>query len=163
MIHTKPAGYKQKKSILLLPMMIIFTLTILLNGCSCNNSGAQVITEGESLVIPINELTNTVRFYPVEVNGVSMEVIAVLDSDNNIRTAFNTCQICYNSGKGYYVQSGDKLICQNCGNEYTIDQIEVETGGCNPWPIFEENKTVTEDSVSISYEFLYESRKLLEN
>lgn len=29
-----------------------------------------------------------------------------------IRTAFNTCQVCYSSGKGYYVQSGNVLVCQ---------------------------------------------------
>lgn len=119
---------------------------------------AQTIQAGESLSIPISEITATASFYPVEVNGTEMEILAVLDSQGNIRTAFNTCQVCYSSGRGYYVQDGDVLVCQNCGNRFTVDQVEIETGGCNPWPIFETDKTVTDEAVLISYDFLDTSR-----
>lgn len=101
--------------------------------------------------------------YPVEVDGTQMEVLAVTDSEGNIRTAFNTCQICYSSGRGYYVQKGNELVCQNCGNRFTVDQIEIQSGGCNPWPIFEENKTVSEDHIDISYSFLKESKEIFSN
>lgn len=123
----------------------------------------QVIGEGESLVIPVSDISSTAVFYPVEVDGTRMEILAVEDSEGNIRTAFNTCQICYGSGRGYYVQNGDVLVCQNCGNRFTVDQVEIESGGCNPWPIFAENKTVTEDSIEISYDFLKESQNIFAN
>ena len=45
-----------------------------------------------------------------------MEIVAVKALDGSIRTAFNTCQVCYNSGRGYYQQEGNELVCQNCGN-----------------------------------------------
>lgn len=121
---------------------------------------AQVIAAGEALVIPVSEITETASFYPVEVDGMQMEVLAVRDSQGTIRTAFNTCQVCYDSGRGYYVQEGDALVCQNCGNHFTIDQVEVQTGGCNPWPIFDTDKKETAESISISYEFLLESREI---
>ena len=154
-----------------LTLLTVFTLSFMLTGCSnevskgenTEESTAQVVSKDESLVISINELTNTVHFYPVVVDDISMEVLAVLDSDGNVRTAFNTCQICYSSGKGYYEQSGDKLICQNCGNEFTVNQIEEEAGGCNPWPIFSADKTVTNDTLTISYDFLKESSELFGN
>ena len=60
------------------------------------------IKEGEKLVIPISDLSEKVSFYPVEVDGTEMEVIAGKDSQGEIRTDFNTCQICYDSGNGYY-------------------------------------------------------------
>lgn len=123
----------------------------------------QVIQEGERLIIPVSEISETAQFYPVLVNGTQMEVIAVKDSKDNIRTAFNTCQICYSSGRGYYVQSGNVLVCQNCGNRFTVDQVEIETGGCNPWPIFPENKTVTDESIIISYEYLKEATQIFAN
>lgn len=123
----------------------------------------QVIEEGGSLLIPIRDISSTVQFYPIEVDGTRMEVLAVKDSEGNIRTAFNTCQVCYGSGRGYYVQEGDVLVCQNCGNQFTIDQVEVESGGCNPWPIFAENKTVTEENIEISYDFLQESKEIFAN
>lgn len=128
-----------------------------------DNSDVQVISEGESLVIPISEISSTVSFYPIEVDGTQMEVLAVTDSEGNIRTAFNTCQVCYASGRGYYVQEGDELVCQNCGSRFTIDQVEIQSGGCNPWPIFSDDKTVTEDTVEISYDFLYENKMIFEN
>lgn len=56
---------------------------------------------------------------------MEMEVIAVKDSGGTVRTAFNTCQVYYSSGKGYYKQKGDKLICQNCGNAFTMDQVRI--------------------------------------
>lgn len=124
---------------------------------------AQVVDAGSSLVIPISEVSSAAQFYPVEVDGTRMEVLAVQDSDGNIRTAFNTCQVCYGSGRGYYVQQGNVLVCQNCGNRFTVDQVEVESGGCNPWPIFAEDKTVTDDSIEISYDFLRQSKEIFAN
>ena len=81
------------------------------------------VTSGNALSIPTDELSENAEFYPVDVDGTEMEVIAVKDSTGTIRTAFNTCQICYDSGKGYYKQEGDKLVCQNCGNSFTMDQV----------------------------------------
>lgn len=127
-----------------------------------DSSGVQVISPGENLVIPVSEVSSTASFYTVEVDGTQMEVLAVRDSQGTIRTAFNTCQICYSSGRGYYVQDGDVLVCQNCGNRFTVDQVEIESGGCNPWPIFPENKTVTDEAIEISYDFLNESKSIFE-
>lgn len=123
----------------------------------------QVLSQGESLVIPRSDLSSTATFYPVEVDGTQMEILAVVDEEGTVRTAFNTCQVCYSSGRGYYVQEGNQLVCQNCGNRFTVDQVEVQTGGCNPWPIFPENKTVTEDTIEISYDFLAESSAIFAN
>lgn len=124
---------------------------------------SQKIEEGGSLVIPIREISATAQFYPVEVDGTQMEIIAVEDAAGVLRTAFNTCQICYSSGRGYYVQDGGDLVCQNCGNRFTVDQVGVRSGGCNPWPIFPEDRTVTEASVSISYDYLKEATRIFSN
>lgn len=140
-------------------------LPIAAGGSPARAGGAtsQTISEDGSLVIPLDEVSATARFYPVTVDGTEMEILAVRDSAGNVRTAFNTCQICYGSGRGYYVQDGDVLVCQNCGNRFTVDQMEIESGGCNPWPIFPEDKTVTDDAVSISYEYLREATQIFAN
>lgn len=122
-----------------------------------------VIASGESLDIPLEEITEEASFFPVEVDGTSMEIIAVRDSEGEIRTAFNTCQVCYGSGRGYYEQSGDYLVCQNCGNRFSMDEVGIESGGCNPWPIFEDDRTVSDDTVSISYDFLSASKEIFAN
>lgn len=115
------------------------------------------------LVIPVSEISDKASFYPVSADGTKMEVLAVKAPDGTIRTAFNTCQICYGSGKGYYKQEGDVLVCQNCGNRFSMDRVEVEAGGCNPWPIFDKNKTVTDESITIPSDFLKESEQIFTN
>ncbi|MFT3982637.1 MAG: DUF2318 domain-containing protein [Lachnospiraceae bacterium] len=119
--------------------------------------------EGTDLVIPVADITEEASFYPVTMDGVEMEIIAVKAEDGSIRTAFNTCQVCYDSGRGYYKQEGSMLVCQNCGNQFPMERVEVEAGGCNPWPIFDGDKTVTEENITISYAFLQESEQIFSN
>jgi uncharacterized membrane protein len=76
--------------------------------------------------------------------------IAVKASDGIIRTALNTCQVCYRSGRGYYKQVGDVFVYQNCGNRFKVDQVELIKGGCNPVPILNGDKTDLGDSIGIS-------------
>jgi Predicted membrane protein len=83
-----------------------------------------------------------------------MEIIAVKASGGSIRTALNTCQVCYRSGRGYYKQVGDVFVCQNCGNRFKIDQVELIKGGCNPVPILDGDKTDSGDSIGISKAYL---------
>jgi uncharacterized membrane protein len=110
------------------------------------------------LVIPVSELTENAIFYPVDIEGTRLEVLAVKAPDGTIRTAFNTCQVCYASGRGFYKQQGTVLVCQNCGNRFRMSQVGVRSGGCNPVPISAANKTVTDTDITISREYLKEAK-----
>lgn len=112
------------------------------------------IKKGGYLAIPIADLSQTASFYKADLDGTEVEIVALKDSKGNLRTAFNACQVCYSSGKGYYVQDGNYLVCQNCGNSFTIDQVGIASGGCNPWPILDSDRTVTDDEIQISYDVL---------
>lgn len=125
------------------------------------NTGTQ--NTAQDLVIPVSEISSTAKFYPVTVDGTKMEILAVKAPDGTIRTAFNTCEVCYTSGRGYYKQEGDTLVCQNCGNRFTMDRVEVESGSCNPWPIFDKDKTVTDESITISKDFLEKSKEIFKD
>lgn len=136
-------------------------LVVLLTLATGKESTPEVLesnAEGE-LIINKADITKTASFYPYESNGTYMEIIAIRANDNTVRTALNTCQVCYNSGRGYYEQLGDVLICNNCGNQFTIDQIELVKGGCNPVPILDDMKTESDDTIAINPESLatYES------
>ena len=112
------------------------------------------IKKGGYLAIPIADLSQTASFYKADLDGTEVELVALKDSKGNLRTAFNACQVCYSSGRGYYVQDGNYLVCQNCGNSFTIDQVGIASGGCNPWPILDSDRTVTDDEIQISYDVL---------
>jgi uncharacterized membrane protein len=120
-------------------------------------------TVNKDLVIPAGEITSTAKFFPVEVDGTRLEVLAIKAPDGSIRTAFNTCQVCYGSGRGYYKQIGSVLVCQNCGNRFPANRIEVQSGGCNPVPIFPQNKVVSAGTITIPLEFLRKAKGIFAN
>jgi uncharacterized membrane protein len=143
--------------------MLSVVMVFLITGCtsstnsdtndeSANNEAVQAVREKESydeLIINKSDVTEVAKFYPVIVNGTKMEVIVVRATDGTIRTAFNACQVCATSGRGYYIQVGHKLVCQNCGNEFDIDDLEQVHGGCNPAPITKNDKTEDNDFIKI--------------
>jgi len=127
-------------------------MLILAIPASCSKD--KTIKPTEFLDIPLQEITKTISYYPVIIDDISIEVLAVRTSDGSIRTAFNTCERCYTSGKGYYIQEGSDVICQQCKMRFNIDSMGIEPGGCQPIPITDENRTVTDDLIRISYDVL---------
>lgn len=119
--------------------------------------------ENGDLVISLSDISEKPKFYSYNELGNAMELIAVKASDGTVRTAFNTCQVCYSSGRGYYKEENGSLVCQNCGNAFSMDDVEAKKGGCNPIPITDEAKKVSEESVTISKEFLKESQEIFSN
>lgn len=177
--------YKQANYLLRYAICIVLTAIILatLAGCGSNKGQAskssptqqpgntsasdetsdENLKKGKDLVIQVRDISDKAKFYPLKINGIKLEVLAVKAPDGSIRTAFNTCQVCYASGRGYYKQEGNTLVCQNCGNRFTMDRVEVESGGCNPVPIFSQYKTVKDDTITIPYDFLNEAKTIFSN
>lgn len=130
---------------------------------SLGNTAKSVTNENGDMEIPLSEISEEASFYVYDELSSEIEVIAVKASDGTIRTAFNTCQVCYSSGRGYYVQEDDYLVCQNCGNAFRKDDVEVTKGGCNPVPIYDEYTETTENSIVIPKAFLEEAEVIFEN
>ncbi len=70
----------------------------------------------------------------------------VKSTDGVIRAAFDACEVCWKSKKGY-VQQGNDMICINCGMKFRTDKINEVTGGCNPSAL---KRTVQNGNVVIS-------------
>ncbi len=157
---------KKLKNIFLIGLVVFVAIAISLITKGVPNKRAE-ITKSEAtdngLIIQKSELTDQAKFYLYEVNGVKMEVLAFKASDDTIRTALNTCQVCYDSKRGYYVQNANMLVCQNCGNQFDADQVELIKGGCNPVPITKENKVEDEVTITINEEFLIQNTELFKN
>ncbi len=54
--------------------------------------------------------------------------------DGAVRAAFDACDVCFSSKKGY-VQQGTNMVCINCGLKFRTDKINEVKGGCNPSPL----------------------------
>lgn len=144
-------------------LLIAIAINIKLPGKSSSDQGTATeipVTKDSDLVIQTKDITDQPSFYPAEINGVNLEVIAVKASDGTIRTAFNTCQVCYNSGKGYYEIEGNELVCQNCGNRFGFDDVEVTRGGCNPVPITSDYKTVNDETITVTKDLLAQATEI---
>lgn len=109
------------------------------------------------------DISATAKFYPYEADGIKMEVLALKAKDGTIRTALNTCQVCYASGKGYYVQDGDELVCQNCGNRFASNMVGKSKGGCNPVPISESSKVDDGSKITIDKNYLSKNKAYFSN
>lgn len=140
--------------------ILTLALLALLSGCSKKEEAPAALASGDFLEIPVNELSETIRIYPVTVDGLQMEILAARDDDGTLRTAFNTCQVCNGSRKAYFVAEGDHVVCQNCGNSFARSDVGVLSGGCNPYPIFAESREDSEESICISYDYLSAAKPL---
>jgi hypothetical protein len=172
----------KKASKLVIGLLVAVIIIALLPGCSTGpasdtssgqtSSVSPASTDEQSagsstgagdLTINVSELTKTPKFYATEANGTKMEIVALLASDGSVRTAFNTCQVCYSSGRGYYEAEGDELVCQNCGNRFTGDKVGVKSGGCNPVPIMEKDRSEQNGVITISGDLLSQASEIFKN
>lgn len=155
-----------KKGIFIASGVFIFLIAAFfvmrgLSGASASDNASAA--QGGDITITKSQITETATFIPYQSGNTNMEIIAVKAPDGTIRTALNTCQVCYDSGRGYYVQEGDTLVCQNCGNRFNISQIEKEKNGCNPVPILEENKTDDGQTITIPADFMKQNAAYFSN
>lgn len=74
------------------------------------------------------------RFYRTQGAAGPIDFFVVRSVDGVIRAAFDTCDVCYREHKGYR-QEGNDMVCNNCGQHFRTDLVNVVKGGCNPAPL----------------------------
>jgi len=132
------------KKALLFPLLLVLAF-LLLAGCvsdSTGNAGIGSAPTNSSMSIPVDTVGPQAKFFEYESNGTTVRFFAVKASDGTIKTAFDACDVCFGSKKGYS-QQGSNMVCNNCGNKYPIDGLGTENrnpGGC--WPSYLPNKVV---------------------
>jgi uncharacterized membrane protein len=67
-------------------------------------------------------------------NGIAIRYFIIKSSDGIIRAAFDACDVCWRSNKGYK-QDGDFMVCNNCGRRFASVKVNEVQGGCNPAPL----------------------------
>jgi uncharacterized membrane protein len=93
----------------------------------------KVKVSGGFASIPVAKLDDgKAHFYKFEDGGKEITFFAAKAADGSIKTAFDACDSCYKSKKGYE-QQGDKMNCKNCNQKFAINRLGPNaTGGCNP-------------------------------
>ena len=111
----------------------------------------QVVAEDGVVRLPIATFDDyKAHHYTYMHAGQPIEFFVLKSKDGVVRAAFNACDVCFASKKGY-TQDGDEMICNNCGRRFPADQINVVHGGCNPSPL---ERSVEGDDLVIPVEDL---------
>jgi uncharacterized membrane protein len=91
--------------------------------------------------------------YPAP-GGVTIKYFIIKSSDGVIRAAFDACDVCWPSGKGYQ-QEGDQMVCRNCGKKFATKLVNEVKGGCNPAPL---KRTLKGDKLVIQTKDILDGR-----
>ncbi len=93
----------------------------------------KVTVSNGAVNLPVAKLTDgKAHFYKFGDGGKEITFFAVKSADGSVKTAFDACDACYKSKKGYE-QQGDKMNCKNCNQKFAINRLGPNaTGGCNP-------------------------------
>ena len=105
------------------------------SGQASSTSAAAFVTptpQDGAISVNVADLTEAPTFVNYDANGTTVQLIAGIASDGTARIALNTCQVCNPSPKAYFAQNGSRLVCQNCGNKFTMDDVGDAASGCNP-------------------------------
>lgn len=102
---------------------------------------------GDEVLIPQSDITNAAKFFKYNSGGTSVKFFAVIGSDGKVHTAFDACEVCFDAKKGYY-QDGSQMVCRNCGQRFTTNQIGTANQGGGCWPSYLE-RTVEDGYVKI--------------
>ena len=141
---------------------LLVTASLALAGCGSDGATASQsgTLNGSEVEFSLANLDKSPQFFTYQTGGGKVGLLAVKDSTGATRVALDTCQVCNGSRKAYFVAEGQDVVCQNCGNHFGRTDVGVLSGGCNPAPIFTEERADTADSVRISYAFLSEHSAL---
>ena len=125
------------------------------------NAKANLNDDG-NIVIKTKDITTKATYISYEYEGVTIGLLAVMDSKDNVKVVVNTCQSCGGAPNAYFVQVGNKIQCQNCKNMFAIDELDnLEDGGCNPIAI--QDKKTQDGIITIGVDQLKELKDKFQN
>ena len=115
-----------------------------------------------NIIIDKDKITEEVSYYSYEYEGVIIGLLAVKDENGKFHIVINTCGSCGGSPYAYFVQVGNRIQCQNCGNTFLISELDnLVTDGCNPISI--EKLEEQDDKFIIDHEEIEQYKNKFEN
>jgi len=138
---------------LLAPVIIVVVAALAAGGWflfgARNVGGPELVSAGQDGTIRLAAADyedGQARFYRFQGRTGPIDFFVVKSDDGVIRSALDTCDVCYKEQKGYH-QEGHEMVCNNCGQRFPTDKINVIKGGCNPAPL---NRQMVGNSVVIA-------------
>ncbi len=153
--------------VLIIAIIVIIVIPSNKTSKTTNNASRVIdayVNEDGNVEINFDDLdTSNATFINYKLNDTTIELAAIINVQGNVDVAFNTCQVCNGSPRAYFIQQNDQLICQNCGNAFSLSSIGSMTYGCNPMTIDTSDLTKEDAKVIISQKFLNQNEDLFIN
>ena len=119
---------------ILLPLCILLALPL------------AALAQDNTVKIPLTEVSETAKFYSYNAGGTTVKYFLIKAPDGTVRSALDACDVCFPYKKGYK-QTGEFMLCVNCGLKFHVSRVGLVKGGCNPHPVA---NTVQGDQVIIT-------------
>jgi len=141
---------KKTLSLLIVPAVVLLLVNqSFSSGFSFWKKGVpELKPHNHTIEIPLSDIDDgqAHHFNVQSSNGLMVTFFTLKSKDGVIRSAIDACDVCYRSGKGYK-QDGDFMVCQNCGQRFASNKINVVKGGCNPAPL---KRTISSNKLVIA-------------
>ena len=129
---------------------------VLTNGASGATYKPETITVDKSsdgsVSVPLSALSTNLSYIDY---GYDLNLLARIDSNGIIRTAYNTCFECFDIGAHYSLSGSYRLVCDACGNTYSINTLGTsDWGGCQPVAIPPEYRNDNDTEIVFSNELI---------
>jgi len=128
----------KKRTLVASVLLFILSIVVVAGGSAFFwDKKTPVLTpNNDRLEIPLSEIDNgQAHHYNVQAaDGTMVTFFVIKSSDGVFRAAIDSCDVCFTSGKGYF-QDNDFMVCENCGQKFASNKINVIKGGCNPAPL----------------------------
>ena len=89
----------------------------------------------ETVSFPVERFEDgRAHFFEHRSGNITIRYFILKSADGVLRAAFDACDVCWPSGKGYE-QQGDEMVCRNCNQRFASVLVNEVSGGCNPAPL----------------------------
>ena len=153
------AGEKKKNllAFILIPIGVGLLLFAGINLYTKMGTSSQAVALGKEIKHPASLFQDgKARHFQIDIgDGISVRYFVIKSSDGVLRAAFDACDVCWYSGKGYY-QDGDYMVCRNCGKRFASIKVNEVRGGCNPAPL---DRQVIGENLVIQVKSILEGKK----
>ena len=124
---------------LLATILTLFIVTLFFlssfSGWSLFSQYETVTSEAGEVKIDVADVNDgKAHHYLYQKDGRDIKFFVVKSPDGVMRAAFDACDVCYPEQKGYS-QDGAYMVCNNCGQRFHSNRVNIVKGGCNPAPL----------------------------
>ena len=123
-------------------LFLLLFVSLFLTACGSDNITGNAVADKEYVSIPLSSVSTTMT----KLNYEGVNYFVVKDKSGEVKTAFDACDLCGSKG---YSQSGDSVVCNNCGQKFSIEGLGSANFGGGCWPSHLSHK-IEGDNVLVS-------------